>query len=45
MNIPTKVDQILLSKELTGTEKRDQLRALIPADVFKIEGNLTMATK
>jgi hypothetical protein len=29
------VRQILLSKELSNTEKRDQLRALIPADVFR----------
>ena len=37
------VREILLSKELTGTEKRDQLRALILADVFKID-NLDKAT-
>jgi hypothetical protein len=34
----------MLSEELSSAEKRDRLRALIPADVCKIEGNLTMAT-
>jgi hypothetical protein len=29
--------QIMLSKELSNTEKRDRLRALIPADVCKID--------
>jgi hypothetical protein len=43
MSIHIKVEQILLSTELSSTEKRDQLRALIPADVFKIE-DLNKAT-
>jgi len=43
MKIQEKVREIMLSKELTGTEKREQLRALIPADVFKID-NLNKAT-
>jgi len=38
-----KVRQILLSKELSNTEKRDQLRDLIPADACKID-NLNKAT-
>lgn len=33
----------MLSKELSSTEKREQLRALIPPDVSKIE-NLNRAT-
>ena len=43
MRIQEKVRQIMLSKELSCTEKRDQLRALIPADVCKID-NLNKAT-
>jgi len=43
MSIQGKVRQIMLSKELSDTEKRDQLHALIPADVFKID-NLNKAT-
>jgi hypothetical protein len=38
-----KVRQILLSKELSNTEKRDQLHSLISVDVFKID-NLNKAT-
>jgi hypothetical protein len=38
-----KLRQIMLSKELSSTEKREQLRALIPPDVSKIE-NLNRAT-
>src|SRR4051794_10363761 len=43
MNTQDRVRQIMASKELASTEKRDQLHALIPADVFKID-NLNEAT-
>jgi hypothetical protein len=43
MSIQEKVRQIMLSDELGSAEKREQLRALIPTDVFKID-NLNMAT-
>jgi hypothetical protein len=38
-----KVHQILLSKEMSNTERRDQLHSLMPADVYKID-NLNKAT-
>jgi hypothetical protein len=38
MKIQEEVRQILLAQELSNTEKRDRLRALIPADVYKIDG-------
>jgi hypothetical protein len=37
MNTQERVQQIMASEELTSIEKRDQLRALIPAEVFKID--------
>lgn len=37
MKIQEEVRQILLAQELSNTEKRDRLRALIPADVCKID--------
>ena len=43
MKILEKVRQITLSKESDHLEKQEQLRALIPADVFKID-NLNKAT-
>jgi hypothetical protein len=43
MTIQEKVREIMLSKELSDSEKRDRLRALIPADVCKID-NLNKAT-
>jgi hypothetical protein len=43
MTIEEKVRETMLSKELSNAEKRDQFRALIPADVFKID-NLNKAT-
>jgi hypothetical protein len=33
----------MLSEELSNSEKRERLRALIPADVFKID-NISRAT-
>jgi hypothetical protein len=42
-NMHAKLNTILHSKDLSNAEKRDQLRALIPADVFKID-NLNKAT-
>ena len=43
MTIEEKVREIMLSDELSSNEKRNQLRDLIPADVFKID-NLSKAT-
>ena len=43
MKIQEKVHEIMLSEELSNAEKRDRLRALIPADVCKIE-DLNQAT-
>jgi hypothetical protein len=43
MKIQEKVREIMLSQELSNTEKRDRLRALIPADVCKID-DLNQAT-
>jgi hypothetical protein len=43
MKIQEEVRKILLSLELSNAEKRDQLRALIPADVCKID-DLNQAT-
>lgn len=43
MTIEERVREIMLSKELSNTEKRDQLRALIPADMCKID-NISRAT-
>jgi hypothetical protein len=43
MKIQEKVREIMLSQELTSAEKRDRLRALIPADVCKID-DLNQAT-
>jgi hypothetical protein len=35
MKIKEKVREIMLSQELSNAEKRDRLRALIPADEFR----------
>lgn len=43
MTIAEKVQQTMRSKELNHAEKQEQLRALIPANVFKID-NLSEAT-
>ena len=43
MKIQEKVREIMLSQELSSAEKRDRLRALIPADVCKID-DLNQAT-
>ena len=43
MKIQEKIREIMLSQELGNAEKRDRLRALIPADVCKIE-DLNQAT-
>jgi hypothetical protein len=43
MKIQEKVREIMLSQELSSSEKRDRLRALIPADVCKID-DLNQAT-
>jgi hypothetical protein len=43
MSIEEQIRQIMLSKELSDTEKLDRLHALIPPDAFKID-NLTKAT-
>ena len=43
MTIEEKVREIMLSKELSDTEKLDQLHALIPAETFKID-SLSTAT-
>ena len=44
MKIQEKVREIMLSQEFSGAEKRDRLRALIPADVCKID-DLNQATR
>jgi hypothetical protein len=43
MSIEEQIRQIMLSKELSDTEKLDRLHALIPPDAFKIY-NLNQAT-
>jgi hypothetical protein len=43
MTIEKKICQIILSKELSGTEKLNSLHALIPPDVCKVD-NLNQAT-
>jgi hypothetical protein len=43
MTIAEQIRQIMLSKELSNTEKLDRLHALIPPDAFKID-NLSTAT-
>jgi hypothetical protein len=43
MKIQEKVREIMLSQELSSSEQRDRLRALIPADVCKID-DLNQAT-
>ena len=43
MNIEEKIREIMLSEELSDSEKLDQLHALIPPDAFKID-NLNQAT-
>jgi hypothetical protein len=42
-NIQEQIRQIMLSEELSDTEKLDRLHALIPLDAFKID-NLNQAT-
>jgi hypothetical protein len=43
MTIEEKVREIMLSEELSDSEKLDQLHALIPLDAFKID-DLNQAT-
>ncbi len=43
MSIEEKICKIMLSEELSESEKLDRLHALIPAEVLKIE-NLNKAT-
>ena len=43
MSVEEKIREIMLSEELPESEKLDQLHALIPADVLKID-NLNNAT-
>jgi hypothetical protein len=43
MTIEEKIREIMLSEELSDSEKLDQLHALIPPDAFKID-NLNQAT-
>jgi hypothetical protein len=43
MSVEEKIREIMLSEELPESEKLDQLHALIPADVLKID-NLNKAT-
>jgi hypothetical protein len=43
MTIEEKVREIMLSEELSDSEKLDRLHALIPPDAFKID-NLNQAT-
>ena len=43
MTIEEKIREIMLSEGLSGAEKLDQLHALIPPDVCKID-NLNQAT-
>ena len=44
MTITEKIHRILLSEELSDTEKLDSLYTLIPADACKID-NLSQATR
>jgi hypothetical protein len=37
MTIEEKIRQIMISKELSNSEKLDRLHALIPAETFKID--------
>src|SRR5258708_8205759 len=43
MTIEEKVREIMLSEEMSDSEKLDRLHALIPSDAFKID-NLNQAT-
>jgi hypothetical protein len=43
MTIEERVREIILSKDLSDSEKLDRLHALIPPDAFKID-NLSKAT-
>jgi hypothetical protein len=43
MNIEEKIREIVISKELSNSEKLDRLHALIPAETFKID-SLSTAT-
>ena len=43
MTIEEKIREIMLSEELSDSEKLDQLHALIPLESFKID-NLNQAT-
>jgi hypothetical protein len=43
MTIEERIHETMLSKELSDSEKLDQLHALIPPDVFKID-SLSTAT-
>ena len=43
MTITEQIRQIMISKELSDSEKLDRLHALIPPDVFKID-SLSTAT-
>ena len=43
MTIEEKIREIMISKELSNSEKLDRLHALIPAETFKID-NLSKAT-
>ena len=43
MTIEEKIREIMLSKELSNSEKLDRLHALIPAETFKID-SLSTAT-
>jgi hypothetical protein len=43
MTIQEQIRQIMTSKELSSSEKLDQLHALIPAEAFKID-SLSTAT-
>jgi hypothetical protein len=43
MTIEEKLREIMLSEELSNSEKLDRLHALIPPDAFKID-NLNQAT-
>ena len=43
MTIEEKIREIMISKELSNSEKLDRLHALIPAETFKID-SLSTAT-
>jgi len=43
MTVEEKVREIMLSEELSNSDKLDRLHALIPPDVFKID-SLSTAT-